>query len=134
MIKFQITAPVQRIQPVQQIQSKSGGQPFQKRELILDDSWEKDGKRHENPICVEFTGEGMSQLDAYRPGQRVTVDVYVVGRESNGRFFSVFRGKSITPAQVQTYPQQAYSSHPHGAYPQAPYPAPAPYPQNGYPQ
>ena len=46
MIKFSATnALVHSVTPVIEIESRSGGQPFCKRELIIDDSWDKDAKR-----------------------------------------------------------------------------------------
>lgn len=98
------------------IPSKNGGQPFRKRELVLDDSWERDGERHSNFVSIEFTGDKIYQLDNYQPGHRVTVEAYVNGRLHEGRVFNTLRGHSITFYQPrQTAPQQ----------PQPPYAAPA---------
>ena len=53
MIKFSATnALVHSVTPVIEIESRSGGQPFCKRELIIDDSWEKDGKLYTNFVSV----------------------------------------------------------------------------------
>lgn len=117
MIKFSATnALVHTVTPVIEIASKNGGQPFCKRELIIDDSWEKDGQRHNNFVSIEFTGDMMSQLDSVFPGQRVDISGSLVGREYNGRIYNSVRGRSVTPHQAQ----QQYSA------------APAPMP--GYPQ
>ena len=138
MIKFQATAIIHYISAVIEVPSKSGGQPFQKRELILDDSWDKDGQHYANFIVIEFSGEKLSQLDGFWQGQRVTVDCILSGREYNGRVFNTVRGQSIAPAQQQA----PYSPAPMpggyapaqmpGAYPpQQPTPA---YPQPNYAQ
>ena len=151
MIKLTATALIHSISPVIDIPSKNGGNPFQKRELVLDDSWEKDGQVHPNFVSIEFSGEAMIQLDNFYPGQRVTVEAYVNGREYNGRIFNSIRGRSVSAVQFQNYPQQ--SGYPQQfpqqtAFPQsipqaAPMPgsAPAPqatpqqsYPQQSYPQ
>lgn len=115
MVKFQATALVHSISPVIQVSER-----FQKRELILDDSWEKDGNRYSNFVLVEFTGDKMAQLDYYAPGQRVDVEGLINGREYNGRIYNTVKGQTIAPHQAQ------------GQY-AAPAPAPAPIP-GGYPQ
>lgn len=122
MVKFQATATIFSISPVITIPSKTGGQPFYKRELILDDSWEKDGQRYANYVLVEFQGEKMQILDTYAPGQRVNVEGAINGREYNGKYFNTVKGLSITPCQTQQYAHTP-------AYPQ-----PAAYPQQYAPQ
>lgn len=118
---------------------------FQKRELILNDSWERNGETHENYVSIEFTGEKMAMLDTIMPGQRVTVEACVNGREYQGRYYTSIRGLSVAPYQPQQQPapQQQYPPQPSapGYAPQQPYqqapgyaPAPA-YPQQAqYPQ
>ncbi len=130
MIKFSATALVHSISPVIQVTEK-----FQKRELILDDSWEKDGKRYPNYVLVEFSGDKMTQLDQFYPGQRVTVEGMLTGREYNNRIYNTVKGLSISPYQVQTqtqYAPPAPAPMP-GSYPQQPYQA-APTPSSSYPQ
>lgn len=110
MIKLQISggAIIYSISQVQEIPSRNGGDPFRKRELILDDSWsDRDGVVHPNYVLVEFTGDKMSLLDNFQPGQRVNVDACVNGREYNGRVFTSIKGLGITPYQEQ--PQQGYA-------------------------
>ena len=141
MIKLIATAHIHYISPVLQV---SGN--FQKRELILDDSWEKDGKSYPNFVLIEFTGDKMSLLDNFAPGQRVSVEAYVNGREYQGRYFNTIKGMGIVPFQAQqSYPsavgQRPVQTAP-GGYPQQPaYPqqggysqAPAPAPMPGTPQ
>lgn len=107
MIKLTATALIHSISPIMDIPSKNGGQPFRKRELVLDDSWERDGERHSNFVSIEFTGDKICQLDNYQPGHRVTVEAYVNGRLYEGRIFNTLRGQSITFYQPrQTAPQQ----------------------------
>lgn len=137
MIKLTATALIHYISPVMQVTEN-----FQKRELILNDSWERDGKNYPNFVVIEFSGDKMAQLDNFVPGQRVTVDAYVNGREHQGRVFNTIRGQTVTlyqpqqsngasqrpapaPAPAPSYPYAA-------AYPQQTYPANAPAP--GYPQ
>lgn len=134
MIKLQIPggAIIYSISQMQEIPSKNGGDPFRKRELILDDSWsDREGVVHPNFVSVEFTGDKMSLLDSFQPGQRVNVDACVNGREYNGRVFTSIKGLGITPYQEQ--PQQGYTQQP--SYPQQPaYPQQPSYPQPAAPQ
>ena len=133
MIKFSAkNVLVHSISPVISIPSKSGGQDFLKRELIIDDSWDKDGKHYPNFVLVEFSGERMGALDSYYPGQRVNVEGLLTGREYNNRIFNTVRGTSINPAQLQ---QQAPAPAPMPGYPQQQYaPQYAQQPAPGYPQ
>ena len=131
MIKLKATALIRSISPVIEIPSRSGGQSFLKRELVLDDSWIKDGNTHENFVLIEFTGDKMAQLDAFAPGQRVNVEAYVSGREYQGKVFNTIKGSTIELYQTQQ------PAPPTGQYPQAPGgypPQPAYPPQGGYPQ
>lgn len=90
MIKFQATnVLVHSVTPVIEIESKSGGQPFAKRELIINDSWDKDGKHYPNFISIEFTGDKMTQLDSIYPGMRVNVEGLLSGREYNNKIITV---------------------------------------------
>lgn len=138
MIKLTATALIHYISPVQEIPSKNGGQPFYKQELVLDDSWTKDGKTNPNYVCIEFSGDKIQQLDAYMVGQTVTVEAFVSGREYQGRYFNSIRGLSVAPYQQ---PQTSQTAPPPGSYTQWPpaYPTAPGYPQQssypgGYPQ
>ena len=136
MIKLTATGPIRSISPVIEIPLKTGGTPFQKRELVIDDTWvDHNGNAHPNFVLIEFTGDNMQQLDNFAPGHYVTVNAYVNGREHNGRVFNTIKGQSVAPYQPQQQP--AYSQQP---YPQQPtYPQQPPYPNQGgyapsYPQ
>lgn len=133
MIKLTATATIRSISPVIEIAPKNGGQPFYRRELILDDTWTKDGNTYPNYVLIEFTGDKMAMLDYYTPGQRVTVEAFINGREYQGKVFNSIKGLSIAPYQAQAattnVPQQSTYPQAPGGYPQAAYP-----PQGGYPQ
>lgn len=140
MIKLTATAAIYSISPVIDIPSKSGGNPFQKRELVLDDSWfDRDNQPHQSLVVIEATGEKKDLLNQFAPGMRVTVEALVSGREANGRVFNSIRLLGIQQAAQQTYaaptmpPQQPmYPQQPAPAYQQPAYPNAAPYPQQGY--
>lgn len=126
MIKLTATSLIHSISPVIQINEK-----FAKRELVLNDSWERDGVNHPNFVVIEFTGDNMNILDNFIPGQKVTVEAYVNGREYNGRIFNTIKGASVTPYQAQQAGGYAQPVAP--AYQQPSYPQAAPMP-GGYPQ
>lgn len=131
MIKITATALIHYISPVLQVSDN-----FQKRELILDDSWVKDGKTYPNYVLIEFTGDKMAMLNSFAPGQRVTVEAYVNGREYEGRYFNSIKGMGIVPYQASSTVGQRPAQPAPGSYPQQPaYPqAPRAYQQGAYPQ
>lgn len=115
MIKITATAAIYAISPVIQVNEK-----FQKRELVLDDSWvDQQQQLHPNLVMIEFSGEAMNTLDNFAPGQRVTVEAYVNGREYNGRYYNSIRGKSVAPVQQMAQAQQTagYAPQQFGAQP-----------------
>lgn len=125
MIKFSATnVLVHSVSPVMEIPSKGGGQPFYKRELIIDDSWDKDGKHYANFVSVEFSGDNMGQLDGIFPGLRVDVEGILSGREYNSRIFNSIRGRSVTPHQAQQQHVPAPAPMPGGYAPQQQYQQP----------
>ncbi|MBJ2189119.1 MAG: DUF3127 domain-containing protein [Muribaculaceae bacterium] len=136
MIKLTATSLIHSISQVIVVPSKTGGAPFQKQELVLNDSWERDGVQHPNFVVIEFSGDKMAQLANFYPGQRVTVEAYVNGREYNGRIFNTIKGQSVTlyqPQQQSAPPPQAPPSYPQQmapppSYPQGPTASNLPFP------
>ena len=131
MIKFTAVARVHSVSGIINISER-----FSKRELVLDDSWEKDGQFHENYVVIEFTGERMALLNQFTPGQRVTVEACINGRDYNGRIFNTIRGLSVAqyvpmqqPAQQPMQQPAPQQYPPQAAYPQPAYPQPGAYPQ-----
>lgn len=140
MIKFNAISTVRSVSPVIQVTDR-----FQKRELVLDESWEKDGKHYSNFVLVEFLGDKMSQLDSIYPGMRVNLEGMLTGREYEGRIYNSVRGISVSPYQTQQNyqapppPAQGYTASypppPAAPYtqPYAPAPIPSPAPQHTAP-
>ncbi len=143
MIKFTATARIHSISPVTQVSEN-----FSKRELILDDSWtDREGQPRPSFVCVDFTGQNMALLDQFVPGQRVSVEIFVSGREHNGRVYNTLRGQSVTLCDsvwngqrqaTPAYPQPGYAGYPQQGpsgygqpYPQQPQQqtSPSQYPQ-----
>lgn len=135
MIKSTANSRIHSISPVMQVTER-----YQKRELVLDDSWtDNSGQLRPNFLVIDFTGDRMAWLDNYKPGQVVTVEFAINGRESqNGKIFHSLKALKIAPYQPQQqYPQQGYQQQqfqPQPQYQQGGYGAPMQgHPQQGYP-
>lgn len=119
--------------------NNQNGQPFYKRELVLDASRIEQftQRRFENYPKFEFVGNNCAILDQFQVGQIVTVSFVLSGRkiEKNGQvsYFTNVTGYNVElyqrqPQMVQQ-PQQAYQAAPQQVsptQPSNPFPANAP--------
>lgn len=68
----------------QEIPSKSGGNPFVKREFLLDatthDPYTGERSRYENILPIEVSGDKCAELDQFRIGDVITVYFALQGR------------------------------------------------------
>lgn len=80
----QITGRLTEIGQTIQIPSKNGGQPFTKRDFLLDartyDPYTGELSEYENLLPLELSGERCADLDRYRTGDVVTVSFAMQGR------------------------------------------------------
>ena len=80
----QITGRLIEIGQTVQIPSKSGGNPFLKREFLLDatthDPYTGERSQYENILPLELSGDKCSELDNYRVGDVLTVSFALQGR------------------------------------------------------
>ncbi len=145
MIKVKVTALIHQISQVIEVPNQNGGQPFRKRELVLNEKWERNGEQFNNFIVIEFSGDKMIQLDNFVPGQLVAVEAFVNGRDSKGKFFNTIKGQSIAiyqPRQNAGYaprsagypsPNQPPQGNAYSSAAQPPYGQPQQqYPRQGY--
>lgn len=142
----QVTGKIYQIGDVNFIQSKNGGQPFPKREIVLDttrfDPYTGERDKFENYPLLEFVGDKCKELDGFNVGDIVTINFDLQGSfyESNGveKNFTKVRGYKIElrkrleqsqPAQ-QTQPAQAPQAAPQQAQQtaQPPYHQPSDFP------
>jgi hypothetical protein len=124
MIKLTAVGVIHSISPVINVSAT-----FSKREVVIDDTWVgSDNTPHPNYVAIEFTGDRIAMLDQFAPGQRVSIEAAVNGRDYNGRYFVSLRGLSIAQPTVQAQPQAPQYAAP------APQPTPAYPPQPSYPQ
>lgn len=95
----QITGRLVYIGQPQEIQSKSGGNPFVKREFILDatthDPYTGERNQYENILPLEVSGDKCSELDQFRIGDVITVSFALQGREWTNQDGQVKRMVSI---------------------------------------
>lgn len=115
----QITGRLAAIGQTVQIPSKTGGNPFLKREFLLDattyDQWTGERSQYENIVPLDVSGEKCAELDNLSVGDIITVSFALQGREWTNQDGQTKRMVSIRcykierrnhPGQV-TAPQQA---------------------------
>lgn len=95
----QITGRLVYIGQPQEIPSKSGGNPFVKREFLLDatthDPYTGERSQYENILPLEVSGDKCTELDQYRIGDVITVSFALQGREWTNQDGQVKRMVSI---------------------------------------
>lgn len=95
----QITGRLVAIGQTQQILSKNGGNPFLKREFILDatthDPYTGERSQYENILSLEVNGDKCTELDQFRIGDVITVSFTLQGREWTNQDGQVKRMVSI---------------------------------------
>lgn len=81
----QITGQLVAIGQTVQIPSKTGGNPFLKREFLLDatthDPYTGERSQYENILPLEVSGDKCAELDNFRIGDVITVSFALQGRE-----------------------------------------------------
>lgn len=113
--------------------NNQNGQPFYKRELVLDASRIEQftGRKYENYPKFEFVGNNCAILDQFQVGQIVTVSFVLSGRKSekNGQvnYFT-----NVTGYKVELYQRQPQTQNVQQPQQAAPYQA-APQPANPFP-
>lgn len=95
----QITGRLIEIGQTVQIPSKSGGNPFVKREFLLDatthDPYTGERSQYENILPLEVSGDKCAELDQFRIGDVITVHFALQGREWTNQDGQVKRMVSI---------------------------------------
>ncbi len=117
-----------KIGAIESFPSKNGGEPFQKRTLIMDCSRfdQFSGKKYDNFPQLEFAGRNVTLLDGFQEGDLVEVSFALNGRsyEKDGetRYFTSIVGYKVEHCGVANGSQTPSTAQPM-AY-QAPQPAP----------
>lgn len=142
---LKVIGKVHSVGQTQQIASKNGGQPFLKREIILD-ATRYDGltgeRGYDNFPMFEFSGDKCAELDAFKQGDVVEVSFELQGsfyKDKDGveRNFTRVRAYKIEPYAVKSKPApQPQAQQTQTAYQQPPMPSdypPPPPPQQNLP-
>lgn len=130
----QITGRLTAIGQTVQISSKNGGNPFLKREFLLDatthDPYTGERSQYENILPLEVSGDKCAELDNFRVGDVITVSFALQGREWTNQDGQVKRMVSVRcyklearkPVQQQqtVQPVQQPSPQPTPTYQQFP--------------
>ena len=95
----QISGRLAAIGQTVQIPSKTGGNPFLKREFLLDatihDPYTGERSQYENIVPLEVSGEKCAELDKFQVGDVITVSFALQGREWTNQDGQVKRMVSI---------------------------------------
>lgn len=103
-----ITGKVYSMGDTISIPSKNGGQPFQKREVVLDatrfDPYTGERDKFENFPMFEFSGDKCSELDKCNEGDVVTISFTIQGsfyksQDGSEKNFTRVRGYSVEVKQ-----------------------------------
>lgn len=115
-----ITGKVHSVGNTQSIASKNGGQPFLKREIVLDatrfDPYTGERDKFENFPQFEFSGEKCSELDKCKVGDVVTISFTLQGsfyKSQDGieRNFTRIRGYEIEVKQTSSTKKEVESEN-----------------------
>lgn len=130
----QITGRLAAIGQTVQIPSKTGGNPFLKREFLLDatthDPYTGERSQYENIVPLEVSGEKCAELDRFQVGDIITVSFALQGREWTNQDGQVKRMVSIRcyklearkPVQQQQTVQSVQQPIPQSAPAYQPFP------------
>ena len=125
-----MTGRVLLIGNVEEIPSKSGGEPFKKRVVVLNCTHSNYGDVYENYPSFEFSGKHVEDLAAFAVGEIVTISFALQGtkyqKSANDpvKYFNTISGYKIEKYQrgSQTLQQAPPPPQPQGAQSPAPQP------------
>lgn len=106
----QIIGRLSEISQTVQMQPKNGGNPFTKRDFLLDATTYNTftGEPMENIIPLEFYGDRCAELDRFRVGDMVCISFALQGRSWTNQDGELKRMVSVRPYKIEPYgrPQQ----------------------------
>lgn len=117
----QVTGRLVYIGQPQEIPSKNGGNPFVKREFILDatthDPYTGERSQYENILPLEVSGDKCAELDQFKIGDVITVSFALQGREWTNQDGQIKRMISIRCYKLElrrtiNQPQQVQAQQP----------------------
>ena len=130
----QVTGRMLAIGQTVQIPSKTGGDPFLKREFLLDattyDPYTGERSQYENVLPLEVSGDKCAELDHFCIGDVVTVSFALQGRQWQTQDGDLKRMTSIRCYKLEGRAATQAAAPPPAPQPSAPAAAP---PQNFQP-
>ena len=95
--QYQMTATVQSVSPTEAIPSKTGGMPFQKRQLVVNDELG-------NPIMFELNGKSTSIGDNLTQGMNVNITYNIKSNfwQGGNKWFTALTAFQVAPNQIET--------------------------------
>lgn len=124
----QITGRLAAIDQTVQIPSKTGGNPFLKREFLLDattyDQWTGERSQYENIVPLDVSGDKCAELDNLSVGDIITVSFALQGREWTNQDGQTKRMVSIRCYKIERRNQPGQVTAPQQAAPPQPQPTP----------
>lgn len=118
----QITGRLAAIGQTVQIPSKTGGNPFLKREFLLDattyDQWTGERSQYENIVPLDVSGDKCAELDNLSVGDIITVSFALQGREWTNQDGQTKRMVSIRCYKIERRNQPGQVTAPQQATPQ----------------
>ena len=126
--QFQMIGTINQVTPIETFPSKTGGMPFTKRTLVINDELQ-------NEVAFEATMNSAASLDSFQPGTQVSVTYNIDSRywAQGNKWFTSLKVVSVVPqggaqiapqqpvaqpAQVNTQPAQVNYQMPQQAAPQ----------------
>lgn len=106
-----ITGKISYIGPIQKIPSKNGGNPFVKREVVIDstrfDPYTGERDKFENFPMFEFSGDRCAELNNFQINDIVTVSFEIQGRkwidaQGKTKYINSIRGYKIEARQQRS--------------------------------
>lgn len=120
----QIIGRLSAISQTVQMQPKNGGNPFTKRDFLLDATTYNTftGEPMENIIPLEFYGDRCVELDRFRVGDMVCISFALQGRSWTNQDGEPKRMVSVRPYKIEPYGRPQQQTEQQSAPAQAPAP------------
>lgn len=116
---MQITGIIEEIEKERAIPTRDGQDVFRRREFVLDCARynPQTGEKYPNFPKFELSGDKCAMLDAFRVGQRVTVDYSLRGVRYQGndgltKYFTSLAAYKITPEGENAPTQKSETAAP----------------------
>lgn len=116
-LAVEIQGHIYRILELKEIQSKSTGNTFRFREVVLKATRDVNGNLYDEFIPIKFINNNIDRIKHIKVGDEVKIKCNIGGRmwtdkENNDRFFSSLTGWYVENLGQQNTAQQPFNDHP----------------------